>query len=79
MEVPRRLAVFFENFGIFAPGIVFDHEGDEIRFDGFDDEGICEDFGPEDAATVSSRDFLEEKEDGFAGFFGKGERFIMIT
>ncbi len=35
-----------------------------------------EDFGPEDATAFSSRDFLEEKKDGFSGRFGFGESFF---
>ena len=45
----------------------------------FDQFGVGEDFGPEVTAALSSRDFMKENEDWFAGFFGKGEGDIVIT
>lgn len=66
-EVPRRLAVFFEQFGFGARFVVANEEGDKVAFDGLDEERVAEDFGPEVFAGASSRDFLKEKEDGFAG------------
>ena len=65
-EVPGRFFVFFEQLGFVAGLVVANEKGDEVCFDGFDEERMAEDFGPEVFASASSRDLLEEEEDWFA-------------
>lgn len=76
--IPGGLFVFFEQFSFFSTDIVAHDEGNEVCFERLDDGGIAKNFGPEVAAGASSRDFLEEKKNGFASFGREGESSIVV-
>ena len=75
MVVPSGFTEFFENLSICASFIIGDGDGDKMRFDEFYERLVREDFGPEDAAAVSSWNFLEEEKDWFPGCVRFFERF----
>lgn len=79
LVVPGGFAVAFEEGGVGASFVVDDEEGDEVGFDGLNELGVGEDFGPEVATAFSAGDFLEEDEDGFSGLFGEGEGLVVVS
>lgn len=78
--VPGGFIEAFQNFGIGAGvAVVVDEDGDEFVFDGFDEEGLAQDFFSELLAAGAAGNFLEEEEHGFAGFLGLGEGGVEVA
>lgn len=78
LVVPGRFFEFLHDFGGLARHIVGNRHGLEILFDHFHKNGVTEDFGPKDLTTGSARNFLEEKENGFAGRFGRFQGLVKV-
>jgi len=68
--VPSGFFELLKDLGVRASRVVVNCHGFEFRFDEFYESGVGEDFGLEAAASCSSRNFLEQEEQGLPGLFG---------